>query len=124
MKRLLTTTKNKLRQVRHLRVRALVKGTAMKPRLSVFRGNKAMELQLIDDAAGKTLCAVKTTEVKAKVAEGRSAKASLGYLAGKLLAEKAAGKGIKAVVFDRGGYSYHGRVAAVADGAREGGLVF
>jgi large subunit ribosomal protein L18 len=125
MKRLLTTTKNKLRQVRHSRVRALVKGTAAKPRLSVFRGNKAMELQLIDDEAGKTLCAVKTVEIKAKTAaEGRSTKASLGFLAGKLLAEKAMAKGIKAVVFDRGGYSYHGRVAAVADGAREGGLTF
>ncbi len=123
MKRLLTTTKNKLRQVRHLRVRAMVKGSAEKPRLSVFRSNKAMELQLIDDAAGKTLCAVKTTDVKGK-AEGRTAKAAVGYLAGKMLAEKATAKGIKTVVFDRGGYNYHGRVAAVADGAREGGLTF
>ncbi len=124
MKRLLTTTKNKLRQVRHLRIRATVKGSAEKPRLSVFRSNKAMELQLIDDAAGKTLCAVKTTEVKGAKPEGRTAKAAVGYLAGKLLAEKAVAKGIKTVVFDRGGYNYHGRVAAVADGAREGGLTF
>jgi large subunit ribosomal protein L18 len=124
MKRFTSTTKNKLRQVRHARVRAMVQGTAEKPRLSVFRGNKAMQLQLIDDAAGKTLCAVSTAEVKKQTVEGRSAKAGLGFLAGKLLAEKAMQKGIKTAVFDRAGYSYHGRVAAVADGAREGGLQF
>lgn len=117
------TSHNSLRQVRHTRVRAKVVGTAEKPRLSVFRSLRAVEVQLIDDAAGKTLVSARTTELKqpSKV-EGKSTKVAASFLIGKLIAEKAKQKGITAVIFDRGGYRYHGRVAAVAEGAREGGL--
>ena len=117
------TSHNSLRQVRHARVRAKVVGTAEKPRLSVFRSLRAVEVQLIDDAAGKTLASARTTELKqpSKV-EGKSTKVAASFLIGKLIAEKAKQKGITAVIFDRGGYRYHGRVAAVAEGAREGGL--
>lgn len=124
MKRLLNKTKNSLRQVRHTRVRARVQGTKDAPRLSVFRGLRSLVAQLIDDANGKTLCAVKSAEVKSEKAEGKTGKIAEAYLVGKKLAEKAVALNIKTVVFDRGGYCYHGRVAAVAEGAREGGLKF
>lgn len=124
MKRLYKKTKNSLRGVRHQRVRARLVGTAERPRLSVFRSLKSITAQLIDDAAGKTLVAVSGREIKQKKVEGKSTKVAEAYLAGKLLAEKALAKGIKLAVFDRGGYSYHGRVQALADGAREGGLQF
>ncbi len=124
MKRLLTKTKNALRQVRHNRVRKQVKGTAVCPRLSVFRGVRSTIAQLIDDAQGKTLCFVKSAEVKGGKAEGKTTKVAEAFLVGKALAEKAKAMKINQAVFDRGGYKYHGRVAAVADGAREGGLVF
>lgn len=124
MKRLLNKTKNNLRQVRHARVRATVKGTKETPRLSVFRGLRSLVTQLIDDSSGKTLCAVKSAEVKEAKVEGKEGKVALAYLVGQKLAEKAIALGIKAVVFDRGGYRYHGRVAAVAEGARAGGLKF
>jgi large subunit ribosomal protein L18 len=123
MKKIKRNTQQK-REVRHRRVRALVKGTEQRPRLSIFRSLKNLEVQLIDDEAGKTLCSAKTTELKEHVVEGRSAKVAEGYLVGKLIAEKAKAKGITVVVFDRGGYQYHGRVEAVAVGAREGGLEF
>lgn len=123
MKRIIKNRRH-LQQARHARVRAVLKGTSSIPRLSVFRGNSAMELQIIDDAAGKTICAVKTQEIKNAPAEGKTAKVALGFAAGKLIAERAVAKGIKKVVFDRAGYRYHGRVAAVAEGARVGGLVF
>lgn len=124
MKRLLNKTKNNLRQVRHARVRARVQGTKDIPRLSVFRGLRSLVTQLIDDTTGKTLCAVKSAEVKNEKAEGRTGKVAEAYLVGKKLAEKAIALGVKTAVFDRGGYRYHGRVAAVAEGAREGGLKF
>jgi len=124
MKRLLNKTKNNLRQVRHARVRARVKGTKDVPRLSVFRGLRSLVTQLIDDANGKTLCAVKSSEVKAGKVDGKTGKVAEAYLVGKKLAEKAVAAGISNIVFDRGGYRYHGRVAAVAEGAREGGLKF
>lgn len=124
MKRLFNKNKSTLRQIRHVRVRKVLLGTAQEPRLSVFRSLKGMVAQLIDDAAGKTLCYVDAKEVKAKKAEDRSGKVAVSYLLGKLLAEKAKSKGISKVKFDRGGYKYHGRVKALADGAREGGLVF
>ena len=124
MKRSQNTNKNKLRQVRHTRVRATLKGTGTRPRISVFRGNRAMTVQLIDDAAHKTLCFVNTREVKSAKAEGKTTKVAAAIAAGKLLAEKAAAAGIKTAVFDRGGYKFHGRVAAVAEGARAGGLQF
>lgn len=114
---------NSLRQIRHGRVRARVRGTAAMPRLSVFRSLRSMEVQLIDDTAGKTLASAHASELKQPVTtEGKSAKVAAGFALGKLIAEKAKQKGIAQAIFDRGGYRYHGRVAAVAEGAREGGL--
>ncbi len=124
MKRLATKTKKALRTVRHARVRKVLCGTAEKPRLSVFRGLKAMTVQLVDDVHGTTLCYAKSTAVKPVKVEGKSAKVATAFLLGKMLAEKATAKGITTAVFDRGGYQYHGRVAAVAEGARAGGLHF
>ena len=124
MKRLSHTNKTKLREVRHARIRKAINGTAAEPRLSVFRSLKGMMAQLVDDDARKTLCAVGSKEIKEKKVEGRTGKVAVSYLAGKLLAEKAKAKGISKVKFDRGGYKYHGRVQALAEGAREGGLIF
>ncbi|MDO8509810.1 MAG: 50S ribosomal protein L18 [bacterium] len=124
MKRLMSKSRNNLRLVRHARVRARMHGTAEKPRLSVFRGLKGMVAQIIDDNTGKTLCAAKSAETKGGKAEGRTGKVAEAYLVGQKLAEKATALKISTVVFDRGGYAYHGRVAALADGARAGGLKF
>ncbi|TAN34064.1 50S ribosomal protein L18 [Patescibacteria group bacterium] len=124
MKRLFNPTKNKLRQARHSRVRADVKGTAQTPRLSVFRSLKKISAQLIDDDKGQTLCAADGSQIKEKKAEGYGGKAAQSFLTGKLLAEKAQKKNIVKIVFDRGGYKYHGRVKALAEGARAGGLQF
>ena len=110
------------RQVRHKRVRAKIFGTAKKPRLSVYRSNKHLFLQLIDDEKGKTILSVSDKEIKTKKKEIK--KVDLAYEAGKILAERAGEKKIKQAVFDRGGYRYHGRVEKVAEGAREGGLKF
>jgi len=127
--------KNESRTRRRIRVRARVIGSAKRPRLAVFRSAKHIYAQVIDDAAGRTLAAVSDAEVsarggsasggkKAKAAEGMDAKTALAFVAGQTLAEKAKTAGITAVVFDRGGFSYHGRVKALADGARAGGLEF
>ena len=118
-----TKSKNDLRQVRHTRIRARVLGTEKCPRLSVFRGLNMMEAQLINDDKGVTVCAANTRTLKGDAGE-RKAKVAQGYLLGKTLAEQAKQKGITKVVFDRGGYSYQGRIAAVAEGARDGGLEF
>lgn len=112
-------------QRRKIRVRKKVKGTSERPRLSVFRSNKHIYAQVIDDTAGKTLAAVSTkskafTEAAAK--GGKKVDAS--KTVGKLLARVALEKGVTKVVFDRGGYIYHGRITALAEGAREGGLQF
>ena len=109
------------RQKRHKRVRAKISGTAACPRLDVFRSLQHIYAQLIDDVAGVTLVAASTTE-KDFTAYGGNVEAARAV--GKLLAERAAEKNIKDCVFDRGGYVYHGRVAALAEGAREGGLNF
>jgi large subunit ribosomal protein L18 len=112
--------KFKARKRRHLRLRKKVAGTAARPRLVVTRSNRNMVAQVVDDAAGRTLVSASTLEVDLRGAEGdKSAKARR---VGELIAERAKAAGIDAVVFDRGGNKYHGRVAAVADGAREGGL--
>lgn len=109
-----------LRQARrHARVRAKIAGSSTCPRLSVFRSNRGMFLQIIDDTTGKTLVSASSIEVKAK-----GKKTEISKELGKLIAEKASTKKIKTIVFDRGSYQYHGRVKAVADGAREGGLDF
>lgn len=113
--------KEKARQKRRQnRVRAKVSGTAARPRLNVFRSNRGLYLQLIDDVAGRTLVSAHVRELTGKGLKKIEAGAALG----KLLAEKALAAGIKEVVFDRSSYRYHGRVKAVADGAREQGLVF
>lgn len=112
------------RERRHRRVRKKVVGTAERPRLVVFRSLKNIEAQVVDDTRGVTLLGISTlaSDVKANGAE--LSKTDRGRLAGKLLAEKAKAAGITRVVFDRGGYLYHGRVKAFAEGAREGGLEF
>jgi large subunit ribosomal protein L18 len=114
----LTAPARRLRRRR--RVRAKVHGTAETPRISVFRSNRGVFAQLIDDDAGRTLAAVQWTE-----AELRSLKPmEQAKKAGELLAQRAQAAGVTSAVFDRGGYQYHGRVAALAEGAREGGLNF
>lgn len=118
------TSKNKLRQIRHNRLRHKIKGDASTPRLSVFRGLRNMTAQLIDDEKGQTLVHATSKEVKGKKAADLSGKVGEAFLLGELLAEKAVKKGIKKAVFDRGGYYYHGRVKALADGARSKGLEF
>ncbi len=114
------------RRRRHFRVRNKIEGTSERPRLVVFRSLKNIEGQIVDDSAGKTLLGMSTlTEgLKDFSAEGQNRRVEKAYAAGKLLAEKARSQGIEAVVFDRGGYKYHGRVKAFAEGAREGGLQF
>ena len=105
---------------RRRRVRAKVRGSAERPRISVFRSNRGIFAQLVDDDAGRTLAAVNWTE-----SDLRSLKPmEQASQAGRLLAERARAAGVETVVFDRGGYQYHGRVKALAEGAREGGLVF
>jgi large subunit ribosomal protein L18 len=114
------------RKRRHHRVRNKVQGSAERPRLVVFRSLKNIEGQIVDDDAGHTLVGLSTlaSELKGFSAEGQNRRVEQAFAAGKLLAEKAKGQGIDTVVFDRGGYKYHGRVKAFADGAREGGLEF
>ncbi|MGM0214017.1 50S ribosomal protein L18 [Enterococcus sp. AZ109] len=112
--------KNKTRQKRHMRVRSKISGTAECPRLNVFRSNKNIYAQVIDDVAGVTLASASTLD---KEISGGN-KTEQAQEVGKLVAERASEKGIKVVVFDRGGYLYHGRVAALAQAARENGLEF
>lgn len=112
----------KRRQKLRWRIRAKISGTAARPRLSVFRSNKDIYLQLIDDENGHTLAAAASSEKEIYSAGGNKSEKSAK--AGKLLAERAKAAGIETCVFDRGGYLYHGRVKAAADGAREGGLKF
>ena len=114
------------RKRRHFRVRNKVNGSADRPRLVVFRSLKHIEGQIVDDDAGQTIIGLSTQAdaMKDFTAEGANKRVEQAYAAGKLLAEAAKEKGIEAVVFDRGGYKYHGRVKAFADGAREGGLQF
>ncbi len=124
MRRLTQKNKNGLRKIRHARVRASLNGTKLRPRLSVFRSLRSITAQLIDDGAGKTIVQASGKEVAKEKAEGLSGKIAVASLVGKKIAEKAKAAGITKVVFDRGGYQYHGRVQALADGARAGGLEF
>lgn len=122
-----TAQKTKKRIRRHKRVRAKVFGTASCPRLAVFRSNKHIKLQLIDDQKGRTLLQVddpRKMKKKARLDARQATKTEIAFETGKLFAEQAKAKKIKKVVFDRGGYNFGGRVQAVADGARKGGLVF
>ncbi len=116
------TTHIEKRNRRRARVRARVSGTAARPRLSVFRSLRGMFVQLIDDVSGKTLASVNSKKIGKGDAGERTGKTAEAYLMGKALASLALEKKIASAVFDRAGYSYHGRVAAVADGARDGGL--
>jgi large subunit ribosomal protein L18 len=111
------------RDARRSRIRAKISGDSIRPRLSVFRSNAGMYLQLIDDSAGITIASAHSSEIKGKPASGdRKGKTAVSFELGKLLASKAAKKKIESAVFDRGGYRFHGRVKAAAEGAREGGL--
>lgn len=111
---------------RHRRIRKRVTGTAERPRLVVYRSLRNIEGQLVDDDAGQTLLGLSTLDPQLKEfeAEGQNRKIEHSFAAGRKLAERAREQGIEAVVFDRGGYKYHGRVKAFAEGAREGGLKF
>lgn len=116
--------KNKERQRRHTRVRKKISGTAETPRLSVYRSLNHIYVQLIDDVKGVTICSASTMEKDVKAEIKDMTKTEAAKVVGKKAAEKALAKGVKEVVFDRGGYLYTGRVQAVADGAREAGLNF
>lgn len=125
--------KNQQRKIRHKRVRAKIRGTAIKPRISVFKSNKNIFVQLIDDENSKTVASASSFEDKKssdKKSSGKnkfkigSISVKMAFAVGELLAERALTKKIQSAVFDRGGYKYHGVVKAVADGARKGGLKF
>ena len=114
-------TRPEARKRRHLRVRRRVSGTAERPRLVVFRSNRGISAQLVDDVTGRTLAAASWLQLKGSFKGDKTEQASE---VGKLLAANAKKANIERVVFDRGGYLYHGRVKALADAAREGGLEF
>jgi large subunit ribosomal protein L18 len=116
----MSLTKSDHRDRRHRRVRKKVTGTAERPRLAVFRSSKHIYVQAIDDLTGRTLASASTME--ADVRGGTTSTVEVAKKIGKLVGERAQAAGITTVVFDRGGFKYHGRVAAVADGAREAGL--
>jgi large subunit ribosomal protein L18 len=107
---------------RHQRMRARIKGTSTRPRLSVFRSNHHIYCQIINDEKGETLVAADDLELTEN--KKQKAKSKIAFEVGELIAKKAKDKGIKKVIFDRGSYQYHGRVKALAEGAREGGLQF
>ena len=117
-------TRNEARIRRHKRVRRRIVGTSNVPRLSVFRSLKHIYAQIIDDDAGSTLVSASTVDADVREQIGELNKVEQAELVGRRLAEKALSQGVKRVVFDRGGYVYHGRVKALADASREGGLVF
>ena len=116
--------RNEVRRIRHERVRKKISGTPTRPRLCVYRSNAHIYAQVIDDEAGNTLAAASTVEKDIAAQIGEMDKKGASKLVGKVVAERALAKGIKQVVFDRGGYIYTGRVAQLAEGAREGGLDF
>jgi len=116
--------KQEKRYRRHRRVRAKISGTGKVPRLCVFRSNKHIYAQLIDDEKGKTLLAVSDLEFKKTKSAVKGKKIDMAYKVGELIAKKALEQKIEKIVFDRGGYKYHGRVKAVAEGVRKGGLKF
>ena len=115
-----TKDKQQARARRHYRVRKTVAGTAARPRLAVFRSNKHIYAQVIDDVAGRTLASAATDDATLK--DGNGSNIDAATKVGTLVAERAKAAGVTAAVFDRGGFIYHGRVAALAEGARKGGL--
>lgn len=117
-------SKKKVREKKHLRIRNRFSGTAERPRLAVFRSDAHVYAQIIDDEAGKTLVAASTVEKDVKVALKHTNDMEAAAYIGDLVAKRAIDKGIKTVVFDRGGFIYHGKVEALADAARKAGLEF
>jgi large subunit ribosomal protein L18 len=115
--------KKDMRSIRHTRIRKKVEGTAAQPRLCVFRSDKHIYAQIIDDSRGATLVAA-STNAKGSTKEKKGLSIKSAFSAGEVLAAKAKEKGISQVCFDRGGYKYHGKIKALADGARKGGLKF
>lgn len=116
--------KNKIRKKRHLRVRKKVAGTAQAPRLNVFRSSKHIYAQIIDDVAGVTLASASTLDAEIKDTIEHGGNQDAAAKVGLLIAKRGLEKGVTEVVFDRGGYLYHGRIKSLADAAREGGLQF
>ena len=117
-------SRQKVREKKHLKIRNRFSGTPERPRLSVFRSNAHMYAQIIDDTKGHTLAAASTNEKDVKAALKNTDDTEAAAYVGKLIGERAVKKGIKTVVFDRGGFVYHGKVQALADAAREAGLEF
>ena len=116
--------RNEARERRHLRIRRSIRGTAERPRLSVFRSLSHVHVQLVDDGARRTIAAASTLDPEIRSQARDASKSEASKIVGQLIAKRARERGIRQVVFDRGGYLYHGRVRAVAEGAREGGLEF
>lgn len=112
------------RKIRHQRVRKKVTGSSLRPRLCVFRSLNNIYAQIIDDSIGNTIVSASTLDLQVKEAIGNKTKSQVSELVGSLIARKAIDKGIKTVVFDRGGYLYHGRVKTLAESARKEGLLF
>ncbi len=122
---MITKANRKVARVkRHERIRNKISGTPEQPRLAVFRSNKHIYAQIIDDAAGNTLVAASTVEAEVKAAVEKTDNVDAAKAVGTAIAKKALDKGIKDVVFDRGGFIYHGKIAALAEAAREAGLNF
>lgn len=112
------------RKLRHVRLRKKVTGTTERPRLAVHFSERHITAQIIDDSEGKTVASVHTTEADVRNGKGNSANVATATKVGKLIAERVSAKNVKKVVFDRGGFKYHGKVKALADAAREAGLEF
>ena len=117
-------SRSKVRAKKHLRIRNRFSGTAERPRLAVFRSNNHMYAQIIDDTVGRTICAASTVEKEVKAELEKTNDVDAAAYVGTLIAKRAIEKGIKEVVYDRGGFIYQGKVAALAEAAREAGLVF
>ena len=117
-------SRSEIRVKKHMRVRNRLSGTAERPRLAVFRSNNHMYAQIIDDTVGNTLVAASTAENAVKAELEKTNDVAAAAYVGKVIAERALEKGIKAVIFDRGGFVYHGKIQALADAAREAGLEF
>ena len=117
-------SRSEVRAKKHRRLRNHISGTAERPRLAVFRSNNHMYAQIIDDTVGKTLCAASTVEKEVKAELEKTNDVDAAAYVGTLIAKRAIEKGIKEVVYDRGGFIYQGKVAALAEAAREAGLVF
>ena len=121
---MITQDRRNARDIRHHRLRRWVRGSAARPRLAVFRSLNHIYAQIIDDEAGRTLVAVDSRGTAFRARQSSGGNVAAAKTVGELLAEKAKGHGIERVIFDRGGYQYHGRVKALAEAARAGGLVF